>query len=123
MIQGEFKEFISSAEVFPSNEKIYLYVQSIKNKCTILDIEEYGELGLTSETIYYTRSNFDNETKQIVPSPYTWASDCCYCRKPNNPDLIMVACSKCSRWFHNDCVQSQIIHGHFMCEKCFADPA
>ena len=84
-----------------------------------MDAEEYGQLGLTSENIYYTRSGFDSVGKKIVPDPSTWSSDC-ECRKPNNPDLIYVECSKCARWFHQKCVQPRIINGHFMCGNCFS---
>lgn len=34
----KYGEFISAAEVFPSQEKIYLYVESIKSKCTVISI-------------------------------------------------------------------------------------
>ncbi len=68
-ILQKYGEFISAAEVFPSQEKIYLYVESIKSKCTLISSEEYGELGLTCETIYYSRSNYDSERKIIVPDP------------------------------------------------------
>lgn len=115
----KYGEFISAAEVFPSQEKIYLYVESIKSKCTLITIEEYGELGLTCDTIFYSRSRFDPEKKAIVPDPMTWRSDC-QCKKPTNPDLKYVACARCAKWFHSECVESKIINGHFMCDGCFA---
>lgn len=54
----------------------------------------------------------------LVPDPSTWSSDC-DCNKPTNPDLQYVECSKCRKWFHSDCVQSNIINGIFLCSKCF----
>lgn len=99
----KYGEFISQAEVFPSQEKIYLYVASIKSKSTVISVEEYGELGLTCDTIYYTRANFDSDLKLFVPDPSTWRGDC-ECKKPTNPDLKYVACGKCGRWFHSECV-------------------
>ena len=118
-ILQQFGDYISSAEVFPTKEKIYLYVESIRNKCTILTLGEYGQLGLTNEGLFYSRSNYDNVTDRLKPDPSTWRGDC-ECKRPNNPDLKYVQCSKCMRWFHNECVNNMIINGHFMCSECFS---
>jgi hypothetical protein len=120
-ILADHGQTISAAEVFPSKEKIYLYVESIKGKCSILTLEEYGDLGLTSEINFFSRAGFDFERKLIVPDPATWKRDC-VCGQPTNPDLQYVACTKCARWFHYECVQSKIINEHFMCDHCFSHP-
>jgi len=31
---------------------------------------------MTSEAIFYSRSNYDQNRKKLVPDPSTWTSDC-----------------------------------------------
>jgi hypothetical protein len=115
---GLYGDYISTAEVFPSNEKIYLYVSSIRSKCTILSIEEYGQISNSPDFIFYSRSRYNVEKRTLEPNPSTWKSDCS-CHKPNNPDLMYVQCSKCENWFHQDCVGQNVINGEFLCNGCF----
>ena len=96
----KYGEFISAAEVFPSQEKIYLYVESIKSQSTVVTAEEYGDLGLTCDNIYFSRAKFYSDRNLIIPEPLTWPSDC-ECGKPTNPDLKYVECARCSKWFHS----------------------
>lgn len=98
-----YADYISTAEVFPSNEKFYLYIAAIRCKCIILSIEEYGQLANAPESVLFSRSRYNSQNKTLEPDPSTWNSDC-FCRKPNNPDLQYVECEKCNRWFHKDCV-------------------
>ena len=115
-ILEKYGEFISSAELFLSDEKIYLYVESIKAKSNVVTAEEYGELGVTCDSIFFTRAQFDSENKVIVPDPSAWTKDC-ICQKPTNPDLQYIAC-ECGRWFHLECVQAKIFSNIFICDFC-----
>jgi len=72
-------KYIASAEVFPSPDKIYLYVESIKNKCVILPIDEYAQLGITNDLIFFSRASYDPVTKNFKPETELWKSDCCSC--------------------------------------------
>ena len=74
---------------------------------------------MTNESIFFTRSKYDQDSKVLIPDPSTWGSDC-DCNKPTNPDLKYVECSKCGRLFHSVCVQSKIINGIFLCDGCFS---
>lgn len=62
---GLYGDYISTAEVFPSNEKVYLYVSSIRSKCTILSIEEYGQISNSPDFIFYSRSHYNVEKRAL----------------------------------------------------------
>jgi predicted RNA-binding Zn-ribbon protein involved in translation (DUF1610 family) len=70
--------------------------------------------------MYFSRANYDSESKTLYPNPSEWEKDC-ICQKPTNPDLQYVACPNCGKWFHSDCVESKFFDGHFVCEPCLAD--
>ena len=44
----------------------------------------------------------------------------CFCQKPLNPNLLSVACDKCNKWFHSDCVKEneEIKEKNFYCSDC-----
>ena len=110
----------SVAEVFESGHMEFVYLEAIKNKCSVLSKEEYEELSGSSENIYFCRAQFDPTTTTIIPDPKTWPSEC-ICRMPVNPDLEYIQCAKCDKWMHLHCVKrirAKISDVDFICSFC-----
>jgi hypothetical protein len=116
-ITNAYGKHISVAEVFPTTSTFCLYVESIKAKCVVLTIDEYSEMAATPQHIHFSRSNYNEEKRELEPSPKEWKR-LCSCDSPNNPDLQYVGCEKCENWFHVECVANYNEGEDFICEKC-----
>jgi hypothetical protein len=54
-------------------------------------LEAYSELGEVDESVFYTRAKYDIKKKSIVPAFALWPT-LCVCKKPENPDILVIAC-------------------------------
>lgn len=103
--------------MFPSNEQYCLDIASIIGKCIIITVEDYGNLELTSDNVYFTRSDYDTESECLLTAPEQWKTDC-ICAMPTNPDLTYLQCIRCSKWFHEKCVGCPAEDMDFFCNSC-----
>ena len=111
---------ISSAEIFPSGQLQYIYMECVKGEAYVLTDKEYESLGNTSDAIFFSRASYDFDTNQFSPPPAEWPSSCS-CKQPVNPDLEYVQCGKCDEWFHLECVpkgKKLDEDADFVCESC-----
>lgn len=115
----KYEKIISTNEVFPSGQIYVLPCEAIIGKCEILNIEEYGALGVVENSIYFTRASYDVEKEKFDPEPIDWGEKYCICQRPYNPDMEYIECEQCQKWFHNECLSREMIDlNDFMCETC-----
>ena len=111
---------ISEYELFPSNHKDIIYIESIINKCNVYTYEEYDNISDPSEFTFFTRANYEIHTELLNPKFDDWKKGC-ICKKPLNPDQL-IRCDKCNGWFHPKCCgidekDSNKIN-NFICPDC-----
>ena len=112
---------ISDYELFPSNHKDIIYIESIINKCKVYSYEEYDSIADPSDFTFFTRAKYEIHTEMLNPKFDDWKKGC-ICKKPLNPDQLYVKCDKCSGWFHPKCCgidekDSNKIN-NFVCPNC-----
>ena len=115
---------ISEYELFPSNHKDIIYIESIINKCNVYTYEEYDNISDPSEFTFFTRANYEIHTEMLNPKFDDWKKGC-ICKKPLNPDQLYIKCDKCNGWFHPKCCgidekDSNKIN-NFICPNCKKD--
>ena len=112
---------ISDYELFPSNHKDIIYIESIINKCTVYSYEEYDNIADPSDFTFFTRAKYEIHTELLHPKFDDWKKGC-ICKKPLNPDQLYIKCDKCNGWFHPKCCgidekDSNKIN-NFVCPNC-----
>ena len=93
---------ISDFELFPSNHKDIIYIESIINKCKVCSFEEYENIKEPSDYTFFTRAKYEIHSQLLHPKFDDWKKGC-ICRKPLNPDQLYIKCDKCNGWFHPGC--------------------
>ena len=115
---------ISDYELFPSNHKDIIYIESIINKCKVYTYEEYDNISDPSDFTFFTRAKYEIHTELLNPKFDDWKKGC-ICKKPLNPDQLYIKCDKCNGWFHPKCCgvdekDSNKIN-NFICPNCNKD--
>ena len=115
---------ISEYELFPSNHKDIIYIESILNKCKVYTYEEYDNIKDPGELTFFTRAKYEIHTELLHPKFDEWKKGC-ICKKPLNPDQLYIKCDKCNGWFHPKCCginekESDKIK-NFVCPNCDKD--
>jgi len=90
---------ISEFELFTSNHKDIIFIETIISLCTVLSLEEYERLDTHSSTTFFTRATYDPIHHMINP-PFTSWEKACVCGNPLNPDQLYIKCDGCEKWFH-----------------------
>ena len=112
---------ISDYELFPSNHKDIIYIESIINKCKVYSYEEYDNIADPSDFTFFTRAKYEIHTELLHPKFDDWKKGC-ICKKPLNPDQLYIKCDKCNNWYHPKCCginekdSNQI--NNFVCPNC-----
>ena len=112
---------ISDYELFPSNHKDIIYIESIINKCKVYTYEEYDNIADPSDFTFFTRAKYEIHTELLQPKFDDWKKGC-ICKKPLNPDQLYIKCDKCNGWYHPKCCgidekdSNQI--NNFVCPNC-----
>jgi hypothetical protein len=112
---------ISDYELFPSNHKDIIYIESIINKCKVYTYEEYDNITDPSDFTFFTRAKYEINTELLHPKFDDWKKGC-ICKKPLNPDQLYIKCDKCNGWYHPKCCgidekDSDKIN-NFVCPNC-----
>ena len=112
---------ISDYELFPSNHKDIIYIESIINKCKVYSYEEYDNITDPPDNTFFTRAKYEIHSELLNPKFDDWKKGC-ICKKPLNPDQLYIKCDKCNGWFHPKCCgidekNSNKIN-NFVCPKC-----
>lgn len=112
---------ISEYEIFPSNHKDIIYIESIINKCKVCTFEEYESISDPTDFTFFTRARYETHTELLHPRFDDWKKGC-ICKKPLNPDQLYVKCDKCNGWFHPNCCgineQDSNKINNFICPNC-----
>ena len=112
---------LSEYELFPSNHKDIIYIESILNKCKVYSYEEYDAIVDPPDLTYFTRANYEIHSELLQPKFEDWKKGC-ICQKPLNPDQLYIKCDKCNGWYHPKCCgidekESNKIN-NFICPNC-----
>ena len=78
---------LSDYELFPSNHKDIIYIESIINKCKVYTYEEYDNIADPSDLTFFTRAKYEIHTELLNPKFDDWKKGC-ICQKPLNLDII-----------------------------------
>lgn len=97
-------EFISSAELFESDNVQDVEVQCILGKIIVHTFDEYHSKDEVDENVYFCRAKFDYSNKTLNPCLSTWTR-VCYCNSIVNPDLVYNRCDGCFKCFHFECCE------------------
>ena len=112
---------LSDYELFPSNHKDIIYIESILNKCKVYTYEEYDNITDPPDLTFFTRANYEIHAELLHPKFDEWKKGC-ICQKPLNPDQLYIKCDKCNGWYHPKCCgidekESNKIN-NFICPNC-----
>ena len=119
-----------AAEVFSTNHFDQIPGHVIDGKGLVLSLDHYHEymarLGegavpdpdIEGEDIFFCRQHYALPARTMTPALDLY----CHCRRPCNPDSVMIACDRCDEWLHTECmdlapeVASQL--SSFICPRC-----
>lgn len=111
---------ISDFEVFKSEHKDIIFIESILSKCDILSFEEYESSINIGINTFFTRYCYDPMRRILIPSFDKWKK-ACKCNLPLNPDQLYINCEICEKWYHPECCgygNSNLDEIKFVCFKC-----
>mmetsp|Transcript_34358 Transcript_34358/g.38944 ORF Transcript_34358/g.38944 Transcript_34358/m.38944 type:complete len:283 (+) Transcript_34358:190-1038(+) len=114
-------DFVSDAEVFETDHRDDIFVESIIGQCRVYTFEEYESLGQIPPNTYYSRARYELRKNIINPSPKAWGLHCT-CKKPLKPDDFYIQCDQCQTWYHPEHIgmthqEAQKLED-FLCEPC-----
>ncbi|KAM3143540.1 hypothetical protein pb186bvf_004302 [Paramecium bursaria] len=115
----QHKKWISNQELFSSSSTDIIPAQSIIQPCQILHLKEYEKLESVDQVIFFTRLQFNPNTKKIEGIQSLELM--CLCNVPQNPDLGYIQCDGCKRWYHCNCVgvqKHQWENKEYFCGSC-----
>ena len=93
---------ISDYELFPTNHRDIIYIETVIGKCEVFTYEEYENLEEHTEKTFYTRAKYDPLNQILIPRFDEWKKGC-VCQCPLNPDQLYIKCDKCNGWYHPKC--------------------
>ena len=67
-----FQSHFSIAEVFPSGQYEYVFIESLMRKCSVISYPEYEYLKNAGEIIHFSRALFNIKTHSLNPDPSLW---------------------------------------------------
>jgi len=111
---------VGENELFESDHKDRIFIESILGKCKVLQLEDYlREGGLSLPNIFLCRARYDTKSREFKPSIDRWEK-ICHCKTVFNPNREWIACSSCMEYFHRDhfMVNTCREEGRFKCTKC-----
>lgn len=114
---------LSDFEVFKSEHKDVIFIESILSKCDVYNFDEYDALENHTATTFFCRASYDPSKKQLNPPFDKWQKSC-KCMLPLNPDQLYIKCEKCDKWFHPSCSnvkEEEVESIYFVCFKCDKD--
>ena len=121
LINQQNYDALSDYELFPSDHKDIIYIESIINKCKVYTYEEYDNISEPSDLTFFTRANYEINTGLLHPKFDEWKKGC-ICQKPLNPDQLYIKCDKCNGWFHPKCCGIEESESNkidnFICPNC-----
>ena len=97
---------LSEDEVFATNHKDIIFIETVVGKAKVLTLEEYDKYSTDenpNENIFFSRATYDPLTTEIEPAIDKWKTYC-YCQMPYNPNLKYICCDKCGNWIHEKCI-------------------
>ena len=116
-----YYESISDDEVFSSNHRDIIFIETVEGKAKVVSIDEYIETSDEEKNVFFTRAAYNPFNLQISPPIEKWTKYC-YCKMPFNPNLLYVKCDKCEKWFHVKCVgvkEDEVNEAQsFFCRDC-----
>ncbi|KNC50237.1 BAH-PHD domain-containing protein [Thecamonas trahens ATCC 50062] len=119
-------------EVFSSNHYDRVYVESIECKALVLGLDHYHELhqrlaahsrelvqeGVSADHVYFCRQHYRTDTNTFAPALDVY----CSCKRPCNPDKLMIACDACDDWIHGECAglddKGIAALDNYVCDAC-----
>ena len=112
---------ISDYELFSSSHKDIILTETVISPCKVLSFEDYQNIEDNTDTIFFTRANYDIKSKLLSPPVSQWEK-LCSCRMPLNPDVMYIECDTCKQWFHPQCQgltdEEAEKLDEFYCDKC-----
>jgi hypothetical protein len=112
---------ISDYELFPTEHKDIVFIETIIGKCQIYTYNEYESLDDHNEYTFFTRARYDPKNQLLIPRFDEWIKGC-VCKRPLNPEQLYIKCEKCNGWFHPECCgltqEDADELKHFYCPNC-----
>ena len=93
---------ISDYELFPTEHKDVIFIETVIGKCDVYTYEEYEALDDHTETTFFSRAKYDPKNQLLIPRFDDWSKGC-VCQRPLNPDQLYIKCDGCNGWFHPEC--------------------
>ena len=112
---------ISDFELFPTEHKDIVYIETVIGKCEVYSYDEYESLDEHTEFSFFTRARYDPTHQILIPKFDEWSKGC-VCKRPLNPDQLYMKCDGCNEWFHPKCcgVKEEDVekYSSFYCPYC-----
>ncbi|EGD76844.1 hypothetical protein PTSG_08191 [Salpingoeca rosetta] len=108
-LPGGRQEHHGAEEVLRSNHRDIVSARVVEGLCAVLPMPEYEERQAKGQAVFrdgqalptfFWRSNYNVKTRKITRPPKKF----CVCRRPYNPDKLMVCCDSCDSWYHAKCM-------------------
>ena len=93
---------ISDYELFPTEHRDVIVIETVIGKCEVYTYEEYENLSEHTEKTFFSRASYDPLSQLLNPKIEEWKSGC-VCGCPLNPDQLYIKCDGCNGWFHPKC--------------------
>lgn len=93
---------ISEYELFSTNHKDIVFIETILMKVNIYSYDEYDSMEEHNDYTFFTRAKYDPGNEVLIPRFNDWKKGC-VCQKPLNPDQLYIKCDECNGWFHPNC--------------------
>ena len=96
----------SEAELMASFHHDLVNLDSLVDKVNVYDsVDEYDH-GVCRRGAhdYFYRFFYNHVTRKSVPMDNQQMDLHCLCQSIYNPDLLMIQCNTCQRWYHTSCV-------------------
>lgn len=107
-------------EVFYSDDICDQEEEAIEGVCRVHTLEQYNALQVAEENKdFFCRMQYNHLTGDFLVQEFLPLH--CVCNMPENPDLLMIQCESCCRWFHPPCLNlsaEQTVADHFVCMDC-----
>ncbi|EPS38407.1 hypothetical protein H072_7852 [Dactylellina haptotyla CBS 200.50] len=99
------KEYHGLDEIIESNHPDIIDAMSVEGLADVMEWDEKDEDAELSGNYY--RQQLDYMTNQLsTPKPI------CICSRPHNPDGIILECSSCKTWLHDECITTDAVKRH-----------
>ena len=93
---------ISDYELFPTEHRDIVFIETVMCKCEVYTYEEYEALAEHTEMTFFSRARYDPKNQILIPKFDDWVRGC-VCQRPLNPDQLYIKCDGCNGWYHPEC--------------------